>query len=151
MRTRWLKWRNYLLYLNPLDLGCPLPNDVKTVISVLQNLNKLKTFKDCVELARNKFEKYFVHKSATLTKNFPQHSLATNGEPFWSYPKRCPKQVKFDPCNDTHFGFVKEVAIVWASFVNIKVNSSKSLLCHCWLASGELSKAMSKTIKDRSL
>lgn len=76
----------------------------------------------CLAFARNKFEKYFSHKAKQLLASFPVNKAAAEGEKeFWTYPKRAPRPVEFNPSSDLHLGFVASLAVAWAAILGVKV------------------------------
>uniref|UniRef100_A0A8C3TVG2 E1 ubiquitin-activating enzyme n=1 Tax=Catharus ustulatus TaxID=91951 RepID=A0A8C3TVG2_CATUS len=55
-----------------------------------------RSWTQCVELARVKFEKYFGHKALQLLHSFPLDTRLKDGSLFWQSPKRPPFPVKFE-------------------------------------------------------
>uniref|UniRef100_A0A8C5TZL5 E1 ubiquitin-activating enzyme n=1 Tax=Malurus cyaneus samueli TaxID=2593467 RepID=A0A8C5TZL5_9PASS len=55
-----------------------------------------RSWTQCVELARVKFEKYFSHKALQLLHSFPLDTRLKDGSLFWQSPKRPPFPVKFE-------------------------------------------------------
>jgi hypothetical protein len=72
------------------------------------------TFDDCVQYARAKFDKFFVHDIEDLLHVYPPERLNADGAPFWSLPKRAPKPLRFDTTNKTHVSFVTSCAALRA-------------------------------------
>ncbi|KAM7202023.1 hypothetical protein V8F33_003030 [Rhypophila sp. PSN 637] len=93
---------------------------LETLLNFLKNERPL-TFEDCVQWARNLFEKEYANKIQQLLYNFPKDSISSTGTPFWSGPKRAPDPLKFDPENPTHFGFLEAATNLHAFNYNINV------------------------------
>ena len=49
-----------------------------------------KTFQDCIDKARKKFNSLFVINILELLHAYPPDKLTKEGRPFWSLPKRPP-------------------------------------------------------------
>jgi len=81
---------------------------------------KPKSFADCVKWARLLFEDYFHNTIAQLLFNFPPGQITSSGAPFWSGPKRCPKPIKFDPCDSTHMDFIVAASNLMAFNYEVK-------------------------------
>lgn len=63
-----------------------------------------------VEIARNYFEVNFDHRIRDLKALFPDDKLDSEGQPFWSGPKRSPSPLTFDAVDPLHFSFVFNAA-----------------------------------------
>ncbi|KAE9551105.1 hypothetical protein FO519_005683 [Halicephalobus sp. NKZ332] len=75
---------------------------------------------ECVQWARELFQKYYHNQIAQLLHNFPEDQLTSQGMKFWSGTKRCPHVVDFDPNNPTHFDFVYSAAFLRAFQYGLK-------------------------------
>ncbi|VDK32810.1 unnamed protein product [Taenia asiatica] len=82
-----------------------------------------RTWKDCVCLAREKFEKYFTHKALHLLHKFPADKVLEGGEPFWQLPRRKPRPLTFDASNKLHVDFVWSFACLLGKQMDIQVPS----------------------------
>ena len=84
-------------------------------------------FQDCVNYARNKWEKYFNHEpKKVLAKYPPEHTL--DGKPFWTNPKRMPHPLDFD-CNDPlHRQFIVSSANLWAFIWKLPQNRDEKAI-----------------------
>jgi len=80
-----------------------------------------KTFKDCVEWARHKFEEYYNNKIKELIFNFPEDALNKTGGLFWSPPKRFPQALRFDSEDPTHLQFIIAGANLRANIFNVEI------------------------------
>ena len=52
---------------------------------------------------------------------YPLDSADPSGRPFWSLPKRPPKDLKFDPDNKIHRNFIASFACLKAQMYGIKI------------------------------
>ncbi|KAM4809981.1 ubiquitin-like modifier-activating enzyme 6 [Rhinophrynus dorsalis] len=75
---------------------------------------KPRTWTQCVELARLKFEKYFNHKAQQLLHSFPLDTRLKDGSLFWQSPKRPPTPIEFDAKDPLHFSFILSAAKLFA-------------------------------------
>ena len=66
--------------------------------------------RECVRLARLKFEKYFANKAKDLMHAYPSGHLLKDGSPFWALPRRAPTPVRFDATQPLHVAFVVSFA-----------------------------------------
>lgn len=98
----------YLTQPNFVEQTLKQSGDVKSILeSINDSLSKRPlSFDDCIEWARLEFEKKFNHDIKQLLYNFPTDAKTSNGEPFWSGPKRAPTPLNFDLSNPDHFDFV---------------------------------------------
>lgn len=70
------------------------------LINLKKDLTKYpKTLFDCVEWARLLFQENYHDSIRQLLHNFPPDNVTTQGTPFWSGTKRCPKPIIFDVNN----------------------------------------------------
>uniref|UniRef100_A0A8D0EJI1 Ubiquitin like modifier activating enzyme 6 n=1 Tax=Strix occidentalis caurina TaxID=311401 RepID=A0A8D0EJI1_STROC len=74
-----------------------------------------RSWTQCVELARVKFEKYFSHKALQLLHSFPLDTRLKDGSLFWQSPKRPPFPVKFEFNDPLHCGFIVSAAKLFAT------------------------------------
>ena len=86
---------------------------------------KPSNFDDCIEWARQQFEKQYNNAIQQLLYNFPKDSNTASGAPFWSGPKRAPDPLKFNANNPTHLGFVVAAANLHAFNYGIKSGGVK--------------------------
>lgn len=86
---------------------------------------KPSNFDDCIEWARQQFEKQYNNAIQQLLYNFPKDSTTASGAPFWSGPKRAPDPLKFNANNPTHLGFVVAAANLHAFNYGIKSGGVK--------------------------
>ncbi|KAF7261001.1 hypothetical protein EG68_01616 [Paragonimus skrjabini miyazakii] len=73
----------------------------------------------CVQLARDKFERYFNHKARHLLHAFPPDTRTADGSLFWLLPKRQPTPILFNPGNKLHQQFVLSYARLLADQLRI--------------------------------
>ncbi|EDQ87461.1 uncharacterized protein MONBRDRAFT_33365 [Monosiga brevicollis MX1] len=114
---------NYLSQADFLDKVSKLPGStpVDTLEGIKDSLvdNRPRSFQDCVDWARLKFEDLYVNKIKQLLFNFPPDKTTESGAPFWSGPKRCPTPLKFDVADPNHLGFVWAAANLRAAIFNL--------------------------------
>ncbi|KAM9331152.1 ubiquitin-like modifier-activating enzyme 6 [Gastrophryne carolinensis] len=75
---------------------------------------KPRSWSQCIELARLKFEKYFNHKAQQLLHSFPLDTRLKDGSLFWQSPKRPPAPIQFDITDPLHFSFILGAAKLYA-------------------------------------
>ncbi|KAM4707570.1 ubiquitin-like modifier-activating enzyme 6 isoform 1-T2 [Discoglossus pictus] len=80
---------------------------------------KPRTWSQCVELARLKFEKYFNHKAQQLLHSFPLDTRLKDGSLFWQSPKRPPCPIHFDIKDPLHLSFIISASKLFADVHNI--------------------------------
>lgn len=79
------------------------------------------SFDDCIGLARKQFEEHYHNMIAQMVFTFPPDYKTSEGQPFWSGPKRCPKPIKFDPSDETHADYVVAAAFLFADTYGVPV------------------------------
>ncbi|XP_038128902.1 ubiquitin-like modifier-activating enzyme 1 [Cyprinodon tularosa] len=79
-----------------------------------------KSWEDCVNWARHKWETLYNNDICQLLHCFPHGELTANGLPFWSGSKRCPHPLTFDPNNTTHIEYVMAAANLYAQIYGIE-------------------------------
>lgn len=82
-----------------------------------------KNFLDCVQFARLRFEKNFVHDVLQLLHVYPLDAKTKDGSLFWSLPKRAPAPVKFDMKNELHCMYISAMACLRATIFKIEIPS----------------------------
>ncbi|KAF3687627.1 Ubiquitin-like modifier-activating enzyme 6 [Channa argus] len=78
-----------------------------------------KQWKQCIAIARLKFEKYFKRKALQLLHSFPLDTKLKDGSLFWQSPKRPPAPIEFDLKDPLHFTFIVSSARLFAGINNI--------------------------------
>lgn len=102
-----------------LDENLVIDGSVK-IAKILRNY--CFTRKDCVLLARTKFEKYFSNKAKDLLHAYPLDHLMNDGSLFWKLPRRTPTAIKFDSNDKLHLDFVISLARLFSQIFNIQSN-----------------------------
>ncbi|KAH9520216.1 Ubiquitin-like modifier-activating enzyme 6 [Bulinus truncatus] len=82
--------------------------------------NRPTSWIDCLILARLRFESYFSHKAKELLHAFPLDKKLEDGTLFWAAPKRPPRPLQFDPCDEMHMLFITSTARLYADVYKIK-------------------------------
>ncbi|XP_023222843.1 ubiquitin-like modifier-activating enzyme 6 [Centruroides sculpturatus] len=115
----WKKNNGINGIIERLELGERV-NGLSTAIKLL--LIRPKSWKDCVEFARHKFEKYFCNKAHQLLHLFPL-DYVSDGKPFWQYPKCAPIPLLFEWKNALHRMFIVSTARLHAKLWNISYDN----------------------------
>ncbi|XP_062285268.1 ubiquitin-like modifier-activating enzyme 6 isoform X2 [Scomber scombrus] len=76
-------------------------------------------WRQCITVARLKFEKYFTRKARQLLHSFPLDTRLKDGSLFWQSPKRPPAPIEFDLKDTLHFTFIVSMARLLAGIYNI--------------------------------
>ena len=100
-----------------------LPENCIGTIRMLER--RVVTFKECVEISRIKFEKYFNHKAKDLQNAFPDNQKLQDGTLFWASPKRKPEPITFNIKDNTHIEFVIACAKLLAFRSGIQVTDKE--------------------------
>ena len=78
-------------------------------------------FDKCVDLAVAQFTEQFDYAIQQLLVSFPKDHVDSNGNPFWSGPKRAPSAIKFDANDEMHLLFVVSGANLIAQNMGIEM------------------------------
>jgi ubiquitin-activating enzyme E1 len=89
------------------------------------NTNNLES---CVNYARQLFDENYKNQIVKLLNEFPENSLNSEGKPFWSAGKRCPKPIQFDINNVLHFEYIKSTIILLCKSVGINYDLNDETL-----------------------
>lgn len=101
---------------------------------------RCQDFDACIRTARLKFESYFHDKIAQLVFTFPKDNITSNGNRFWSPPKRFPTALTFSAEDPSHCSFVQAVAMLTAEMYNVQVPQwAHDAAKVCFLSKGCLS------------
>jgi ubiquitin-activating enzyme E1-like protein 2 len=98
-----------------------VPDGSVKVIKLL--CSRPKSWGDCVQMGRIKFEKYFKHKAFDLLNAFPLDTKMPDGSMFWQSPKRPPLPIDFSGNNPLHILFVTSYARLYAEVWGISYTS----------------------------
>jgi len=69
---------------------------------------------------------------------FPEDHKDSQGQPFWSGPKRCPSPIPFDAADPLHVSFILNCANLIAATIGIEANRDESAMA-----------AMAKEVPDK--
>ncbi|KAJ1918876.1 E1 ubiquitin-activating protein [Mycoemilia scoparia] len=105
-------------YLDTIDRG----QRQEAVVSIHQYLveQRPKTFEQCIERARHKFQEYYYNNIEQLLYAFPPDARTSSGDLFWSPPKQVPTSIKFDSANPLHIDFIESVSNLFAFIYGLK-------------------------------
>ncbi|KAJ3990279.1 ubiquitin activating enzyme [Lentinula detonsa] len=82
--------------------------------------NKPLTFEECIVWARLQFEERYNNEIRQLLFSLPKDAVASNGQPFWSGPKRAPDSITFDSNNPLHLSYIIAAANLHAYNYGLK-------------------------------
>lgn len=103
--------------------------------TLLTMLTSNPSFEQCIEWAVKCFASDFDHEIAQLLHTFPLDYVTSNGQPFWSGPKRAPSPITFSADDPLHLGFVMAAANLIAYNLGIDqvrdVNKVRALASKC--------------------
>lgn len=96
--------------------------NLEKVVDVLVT-SRLRTFEECVQWARIRFQDYFHDRIVQLTYTFPEDAPTSTGAPFWSPPKRFPRAVGFKSDDESHVRLVHAMATLKAEVYGVPLPS----------------------------
>ncbi|KAJ9117717.1 hypothetical protein QFC24_006431 [Naganishia onofrii] len=132
---QWAREKFDEFFVNPptnVNLYLSAPNFVQQLKASGQPLEQLKTirkylvtdrprsFEECIEWARLRFEDDYVNEIKQLLYNLPKDQITSTGQPFWSGPKRAPDPLEFDINDPTHFEYLMAAANLHAFNYGLK-------------------------------
>jgi len=118
---------NYLSQPNYIEELAKQPNEQLNKLNVIKNSlfnQRPLSFEACVEWARSVFETEYNHNIQQLLHLFPSDAKTSEGQAFWSGPKRPPTPIKFDRNDPLHFNFVVAAANLRAFNYGLKPDNS---------------------------
>jgi ubiquitin-activating enzyme E1 len=113
---KWLQNKN-MKFNNDID-GIQTNND----IWLYTTKYNIQSYYECVIWAINMFYENFYNQIIQLLNNFPENTLTSEGTPFWSAGKRCPKPIMLDPNNKDHIEYINATTILLCRTVGINTN-----------------------------
>lgn len=124
--------RIYLIEPSFVERAMKLPGiqPLEVLESAKQGLvdNRPKIFMDCVTFGRCHWQEQYNDQIRQLLFNFPEDQLSSNGQPFWSGPKRCPQPLEFDVNNSLHLDYVVAAANLKAHVYGIPLNRDRAAI-----------------------
>ncbi|KAM7496414.1 hypothetical protein LguiA_020828 [Lonicera macranthoides] len=113
---------------NPLEYASAMRNagdgqardNLERVLECLDK-DRCKTFQDCINWARLKFEDYFSNRVKQLIFTFPEDAATSTGALFWSAPKRFPQPLQFSATDTSHLHFIMSASILRAETFGIPI------------------------------
>ncbi|KAJ3901499.1 ubiquitin activating enzyme [Lentinula edodes] len=82
--------------------------------------NKPLTFEECIVWARLQFEEKYNNEIRQLLFSLPKDAVASNGQPFWSGPKRAPDPIIFNSNDPLHLSYIIAAANLHAYNYGLK-------------------------------
>ena len=92
-------------YLEKLNKDGIDMNTVKE-LNILKQMLELKDFEDCVGFAKQRFYEDYELQITRLINLFPEEHKDSDGNLFWTGPKRFPKPIEFDAEDDLHLDYI---------------------------------------------
>jgi hypothetical protein len=81
-----------------------------------------------MDQARFIFDRLFDHNICDLVGQFPDYSINSDGQPFWSGPKRMPEKITFNSKDPLHILFMTSAANLIAFNLRIKQEKDQKYL-----------------------
>jgi ubiquitin-activating enzyme E1 len=98
-------------------------------LRLMKQYLELEEFEDCVRFAKQRLFEDYELQITKLTEMFPQDHKDSQGNPFWSGPKRFPTAIEFDPDDDLQADYIIACANLVAEAMGIeKVTDEDSVL-----------------------
>ncbi|KAJ1675270.1 E1 ubiquitin-activating protein [Spiromyces aspiralis] len=111
----------YLGNPNYLDLtDSNQRHDVAATIYSCLVEKRPKSFEDCIQLARMRFQDYYHNTIKQLLYSFPPDARTNSGDLFWSPPKQQPTPITFDSADPLHIDFIEATANLFAAIYGLK-------------------------------
>jgi len=109
------------------------PGVRKTTLEAIRaNLvEKPMSLEECVVWSRLRFEELFHNTIAQLLYNFPLDMVTSNGNPFWSGPKRPPTPLRFSSDEPLHMDFIVAAANLRAFNYGLKGSTDAAFFKRC--------------------
>jgi len=82
----------------------------------------IKSYKECVIWAIDMFHENFNNQIVQLLNNFPSNTLTSEGTPFWSAGKRCPKPIMLNPNDNNHIDFIEATSVLLCKSIGLEYN-----------------------------
>ena len=87
---------------------------------VIDTSSKEERFEKCVRLAVKEFTARFDHSISQLIHTFPLDHRTTDGNLFWSGPKRPPTPIRFDAKDETHLNFAISASNLFGAIIGLE-------------------------------
>eukprot|EP01122_Echinamoeba_exundans_P002662 TRINITY_DN1261_c0_g1_i3.p2 TRINITY_DN1261_c0_g1~~TRINITY_DN1261_c0_g1_i3.p2 ORF type:complete len:522 (+),score=97.14 TRINITY_DN1261_c0_g1_i3:1792-3357(+) len=111
---------NPLLFEEKINKKHPRKKELEHSMKLIRN--RPSALKDCVRLAREKFEALFVFNVEYLLTRFPADAKNTDGTLFWALPRRIPHVVSFDPSDSAHASFIMHATALFAKAYGVPIS-----------------------------
>lgn len=120
--------RSFLTNKNEYLAKCEKENtDLANIkeFNLIKQMLELKDFEDCVGYAKQRFYEDYDLQISKLIDLFPENHKDSDGNPFWSGPKRFPQPIEFDPEDDLHIDYIMAAANLIAECLGIDQNDDR--------------------------
>lgn len=94
-------------------------------MKLIKQLLSLEDFEDCVGFAKQRFYEDHELQIQTLINLFPEDHKDSEGNPFWTGPKRFPTPVEFDAEYELHMDYIVACANLIAASLDIDQNDDR--------------------------
>lgn len=111
----------YLSKLQKDNTDLTIVKELKSIKQLLE----LKDFEDCVGFAKQKFYEDHELQISKLIELFPETHKDSEGNPFWSGPKRFPHPIEFDPEDELHVDYIVAASNLIAECLGIERNEDR--------------------------
>lgn len=99
---------------------------VKNILDLLRN----PSFANCVKHARQDLQDLFYNEIAQLLFNFPVDFMSSEGQPFWSGPKRAPSPLEFDTDDPDIIGYITAASNLYAHIIGLPPFRNTAEIAH---------------------
>ncbi|KAL9642276.1 hypothetical protein ABK040_007275 [Willaertia magna] len=111
-----------LFLKSPSEFLAEKGNNIITLESVSLYLSQRpKSFEDCLDWCRIKFEELYNHAIRNILLTYPEDFITKSGAKFWSGSKKCPRPLEFNIQDLTHLKFIFYGALLYSQLFNIKL------------------------------
>lgn len=88
-------------------------------VKIILDLLRYPSFETCIKHSRYDLQQLFHNEIAQILYNFPIDFMTSEGQPFWSGPKRAPTPLEFDINDPDMLGYIVASANLYANMIGI--------------------------------
>lgn len=119
--VKYLKDKESIRTLSPTEL-----------IDVVANIKQIcenypRSYRDCINYGYKTWHKMFRDDIQQLIHKFPADTKTSEGVPFWTGTKKCPKPMSFDANSEFDVQFVTTFANLWANVFSVQIENDQSI------------------------